>query len=860
MPKLQKSVQKQNLAKYQTWIVDTEPTSRYFRLNQVPDVLTGGKNAFLINGSPELIGTTEVKIELIDSEGNTVFVQPIRNYVEGLARIVSIEVYENTPSGPATLTIMGQLRFDENGNEPPPEWKGVYNVKWQKQVVIAPNLPNSTKIRLYQRPEIQVGEVLAPYRNAVQGANLTIQGTGSIVISTNRNDTGSVPGLPSFVTTLSTVGFNIDRRFANNGFLFARLTNRDGLVSDYTASISRVINDTTALLTFIDGVAADTGPRATSAYTMSFLDDTTFATTPLSRSFADIRLSKLTTFSGDVARAKIYVKSLDQPGDYQQVTDIQLEATELTLTQSLSANQQDVRIGYIADQSIIDAYWTSGSVTSTVYTPSGVCVLTYDRSELLDAMYLSSPLSLFNTPSDVPQFFIGTKEPLTFTEGMEYTLSGSFATVKTNPIMASRMDVYAVGEAFPSSSDSPLGYQIASFTVPEGIDSRVFDGFSKNFTALNTGTAYLRFVIYSGGWFFSNIGIFSARESGFNPDEVRVVTPLIGRRYERLQFKAELYDVNSNLVPVLIESEPVFFDGGNVVFKGTDHRIEGTIRILPSGSSPTNAINLGSTGFFNGTTFVSGSVISIGSGSFFNRNTPFLVATDLNGSPFISIADKLRGYVDPGTGNFILDIDGDFLVGSGSNKFDVRSLLPRNSSDIFYDRVRGGQGDFQELRGRRAVTAGEWNDQIARMGQYTRGSTGYIGPFVSSPPAISSSVNPFVTGSIAIYTSGSITMTSDQSIANNVLYADMNVGINEGQLTNGIYLMTFAVGVSTSWLGFPSATSSFQTLVSDDRVYVAEQGQYNPDPILKYPIPIPGDRVGNTLYYLVRLSITTTPS
>jgi hypothetical protein len=351
---------------------------------------------------------------------------------------------------------MGQVRFDENGNEPPAEWKGVYNVKWQKQVVIAPSLPNTTKIRLYQRPEIEVAEVLAPYRNATQGANLSIQGTGSIIISTNRNDTGSVPGLPSFVTTLTAVGFNLDRRFANNGFLFTRLSSREGLVSDYTASISRVINDTTAILTFIDGVAADTGPRQSAAYTMSFMDDTTFATTPLSRSFADIRISKLTTFSGDVARAKIYVKSLDQPGDYQQVTDIQLEATELTLTQSLTSNQQDVRIGYFADQSTIDAYWTSGSVTSTRYTPSASCTVTYNRGELLDSMYISSPLSLFNTPSDVPQYFISTKQPLTFTEGMEYTLSGSFATVKTNPTMDSRLDVYVVGEAFPSSSDSPL--------------------------------------------------------------------------------------------------------------------------------------------------------------------------------------------------------------------------------------------------------------------------------------------------------------------------------------------------------------------------------------------------------------------
>lgn len=174
MAKLKKTIQKQNLDLYQTWIVDNDPSSRYFRLNQLPDVLTAGKNAFLINGSPELEPTTEVKIEILDSAGNPLFIQPIRNYAEGLARVISVEVYEDTPAGPATLTILGHLRYDATGTLPPDEFAKAYNVKWSKQILIAPSKPNVSPIRLYEIPTLSVSEVLVPFLSSSTPAPTTV--------------------------------------------------------------------------------------------------------------------------------------------------------------------------------------------------------------------------------------------------------------------------------------------------------------------------------------------------------------------------------------------------------------------------------------------------------------------------------------------------------------------------------------------------------------------------------------------------------------------------------------------------------------------------------------------------------------
>ena len=65
-----------NLDKYNTFVTDTDPLSKYFKLTELPDTFTGGKNAFLIQGSEYLVADSLIKIELKDSKGDIIYHEP----------------------------------------------------------------------------------------------------------------------------------------------------------------------------------------------------------------------------------------------------------------------------------------------------------------------------------------------------------------------------------------------------------------------------------------------------------------------------------------------------------------------------------------------------------------------------------------------------------------------------------------------------------------------------------------------------------------------------------------------------------------------------------------------------------------
>ena len=80
------------LTNYNTFLVDDSPNSTYFKVTEFADVFTGGKNGFLIEGSEFLKETTEVKIEILDVEGNPIYYEPGKgapDYYEGLSTLVS---------------------------------------------------------------------------------------------------------------------------------------------------------------------------------------------------------------------------------------------------------------------------------------------------------------------------------------------------------------------------------------------------------------------------------------------------------------------------------------------------------------------------------------------------------------------------------------------------------------------------------------------------------------------------------------------------------------------------------------------------------------------------------------------------
>ena len=58
------------------FLEDRRVTSQYFNLTELPDTFTGGKNAFLIAGSKELVPDTKIQIELKDSAGNIIYHEP----------------------------------------------------------------------------------------------------------------------------------------------------------------------------------------------------------------------------------------------------------------------------------------------------------------------------------------------------------------------------------------------------------------------------------------------------------------------------------------------------------------------------------------------------------------------------------------------------------------------------------------------------------------------------------------------------------------------------------------------------------------------------------------------------------------
>ena len=69
MAVIQKTLFSKNLTNYSVLVNDTQTDSKYFKITQLPDTFTGGKNAFLIAGSEELMADTRIQIELKDAAG-----------------------------------------------------------------------------------------------------------------------------------------------------------------------------------------------------------------------------------------------------------------------------------------------------------------------------------------------------------------------------------------------------------------------------------------------------------------------------------------------------------------------------------------------------------------------------------------------------------------------------------------------------------------------------------------------------------------------------------------------------------------------------------------------------------------------
>ena len=88
----------QNLSNFQVFENDELPNSEYFRITELGETLSGGKNGFLIEGSEHLKESTEIKIEILDVEGNPIYFEPgngTPEYYEGNSKLIAVHVYDD---------------------------------------------------------------------------------------------------------------------------------------------------------------------------------------------------------------------------------------------------------------------------------------------------------------------------------------------------------------------------------------------------------------------------------------------------------------------------------------------------------------------------------------------------------------------------------------------------------------------------------------------------------------------------------------------------------------------------------------------------------------------------------------------
>jgi len=444
MAVIKKTLFPKNLDKYAILVNDTQSDSKYFKITELPDTFTGGKNAFLIAGSEYLVPDTKIQIELKDSAGNVIYHEPgeglissslggepfIAEYYEGVSKVVAVYVYPDTAYGPCTLTILGELSEYQDSNgltlPVPLDWENKYNVKWQKQIDVNPSLANTTKIRFYKRPTVSITELLEPIYRIDSGSKI------------------------------------------NSG---------------------------------------------------------------ISQSFADIKLSNLETFAGDVKRVKVFRTSLGDISDFSLIQDILVESKELLTTFGLSGSVVG-NTGTFTSETLKN-YWNTGSLNTQ---------LSNNRVESGIKMTGNGKLT-YTSSLDI-------KSANTYELNLD-----AFYSASTSSNLGIYLSYVSQSTTFTSSLATLVGTQptknLLDTVIPFKIDR-------------DYPTASLYFSQSQGEWHLGNISLRLSQDTAFSPDEVSFITTMptsIGN--EDYNFKFEFYDVNNNYVPVFV-TQSANFTGGNL--------------------------------------------------------------------------------------------------------------------------------------------------------------------------------------------------------------------------------------------------------------------------------------------------------
>jgi hypothetical protein len=580
----------QGLSSIETFLIDNNPNSDYFRITEFKDSFTGGKNGFLIEGSEYLKETTEVKIEILDVDGNTIYYEPgdgIPEYYEGLSKVVSVHIYEDTPVGLGKITILGELKqyLDTGGvlRDIPEEWKGLYNVKWERNFKINKNLTNEDRVRFYRRPDVAITEIARPIFNLTP---VTV------------NQSGIVSGIP----IVPAPGTNITTFPRPSQYLLTTLDNTrwTGSIVNSTINVDgqtlqplEVVSNTELIVStpYTENnivVSFDSKPYSS---TFNYFTDEGLGTA-LSGSFGKFVITNLETFVGDVHRIKVFRTSQSDLTDFQFVQEIVLESTEVLIDYNQS--QRDEESYGLFTPFILDEYWELSSVDITKE---------FNQSFLFNSVKLDSTgENTFSTVQNVP-----------ISNRIEYTLS--FNVRIPSVTSGDYIQAYLQGTKNGVSKTQIIG------TVNS--DSSLLQKSAQefNFIGDDFDTCQLYFKVKGNNWYVSTVSLRAAQETSFSPDEITFIQTVPRTlEQETFDFRFEFYDINNNYIPVLVTATKTFTEGNlNEIQKNLEIVATSLYFQFDSGSQQGNALPPKAIFFDINKEFLTGST-NFTSGAYDNNN------------------------------------------------------------------------------------------------------------------------------------------------------------------------------------------------------------------------------------------------
>ena len=606
-------------------IEDTTYLSKYFVVAEFNPVFTAGKNPVSFNGSTLLAPGSEIRVECLDSEGNSLFIEyPQSNvqYADVAKHVISINIFDETYNGPGKLIFVGTTAKNEI-------------VRWVTNIAVDKTLQNSSKVRFYNKPSLEVRGLLYPVVTNDIAEQLTriIPFTGSFYSypatpakDTNRlkidpkktnvdyrislNNFGNVltPTLyptSSFNTQMEGQSFTITAHNIQEPFSF-----RETIVSGITASfkVKKVLDSKTLKVSdaffqtlgkdnYVSSINAGTFTASYTWVSYNTASDAYLKYTPtngdtiyIKQSYAEIVYRNLKAFSGFIARHKLYRKSLVYPGDFQLVADEPLGALEL-LTDPITANQTYSEMGRFYNQVHIDKYW---------YTSSRELQLSHSVTPYIDAMKVGGASGSYMKIDGSHFFIVKADSPRTTGSAVYYPYeSSSFLSLQGDsynsnfiPLKAGSLYVLSMNcqlDKNENDTDAKVGFYFTS-SIPEiqveknyinqyGLKigeiatsekttlKRFADKQMLFFTPGNDYYGTLVIVPYHCSPTFSELSLKVYGDYGFSPDVLFTKVPFkLNVKNETFQLKAELFDVNSTLVYSDLNTVATFDPAGESLF------------------------------------------------------------------------------------------------------------------------------------------------------------------------------------------------------------------------------------------------------------------------------------------------------